>query len=131
MLGSRKRVVALFLVLTTSSSRVYFTLAHVAHDVLRRVPAARGRDRLLGRVRDDGRRAVRHQPARDGDHHRAELRARRGRLAHVRSSRRSGPSLGVRGSAIVVGLIALSVAFAALRGLHETFGKDLDYIERH
>jgi len=41
------------------------------------------------------------------------------------------PTVGVRGSAMIVGAFALGVAFVALRGLGETFGRDLDYLERH
>jgi putative MFS transporter len=37
--------------------------------------------------------------------------------------------LGVVGSGIAVGSVALAVAFASLRGLDETFGKDLDFVE--
>jgi putative MFS transporter len=41
------------------------------------------------------------------------------------------PSLGLQAAGLVVGIVALSVAFAALRGLKETFGRDLDYVEPH
>lgn len=41
------------------------------------------------------------------------------------------PSLGIRGSALLVGVLTLVIAFAALRGLGETYGKDLDYTEPH
>ena len=37
--------------------------------------------------------------------------------------------LGVRGSAMLVGAIALGIAYASLRGLEETYGKDLNYLE--
>ena len=39
------------------------------------------------------------------------------------------PHIGVVHSALVVGLVALAIAFTALWGLEETFGKDLDYVE--
>jgi MFS family permease len=39
-------------------------------------------------------------------------------------------SLGVQMSAIVVGAVTLAIAFVALRGLDETYGRDLDYVER-
>ena len=39
------------------------------------------------------------------------------------------PQIGVVHSALVVGLVALAIAFTALWGLEETFGKDLDYVE--
>ena len=32
-------------------------------------------------------------------------------------------------SALMVGIITISIAFVSLAGLHETFGKDLDYVE--
>jgi len=37
--------------------------------------------------------------------------------------------LGIQGSAILIGAVTLAVAFLSLRGLEETFGKDLDYVE--
>jgi MFS family permease len=39
-----------------------------------------------------------------------------------------GP-LGIITSGALVGVVALLIAFIALRGLEETFGKDLDYVE--
>jgi predicted MFS family arabinose efflux permease len=39
------------------------------------------------------------------------------------------PLLGVLGSAGAVGVLALSLSFLALRGLDETYGKDLDFQE--
>jgi putative MFS transporter len=39
------------------------------------------------------------------------------------------PLLGVLGSAGAVGVLALTLAFLALRGLDETYGKDLDFQE--
>jgi putative MFS transporter len=39
-----------------------------------------------------------------------------------------GP-LGIRGSAMAIGVVTLTLAFVALRGLEETYGKDLDYVE--
>jgi predicted MFS family arabinose efflux permease len=38
--------------------------------------------------------------------------------------------LGVPGAALAVGALALAVAFVGLAGLDETYGKDLDYLER-
>jgi MFS family permease len=40
------------------------------------------------------------------------------------------PISGVPGSAITVGVVAFAVAFVALLGLEETYGKDLDYLEK-
>lgn len=39
------------------------------------------------------------------------------------------PSLGILTAAAVVGVATLVLAFVALLALHETFGKDLDYLE--
>jgi len=39
-----------------------------------------------------------------------------------------GP-LGIQGSGLLVGIVTLAIAFLALRGLEETYGKDLDYID--
>lgn len=40
----------------------------------------------------------------------------------------SGP-LGLQGSAILAGAVTLAIAFIALGGLEETYGKDLDFLE--
>ena len=37
--------------------------------------------------------------------------------------------LGIRGSGMLVGALALAVAVVSLHGLDETYGKDLDYVE--
>ena len=34
-------------------------------------------------------------------------------------------------SALFVGIIAVGIAFVSLTGMHETFGKDLDYVEEY
>jgi predicted MFS family arabinose efflux permease len=39
------------------------------------------------------------------------------------------PSLGVSGAAIGVGVVTMLVAFASMLGLGETYGKDLEYLE--
>lgn len=39
------------------------------------------------------------------------------------------PQVGVVNSAIIVGTVALAISYGALWGLEETFGKDLDYVE--
>jgi hypothetical protein len=38
-------------------------------------------------------------------------------------------TLGVTGSAIAVGVVTLLIALLALRGLDETWGRDLDFVE--
>jgi len=40
----------------------------------------------------------------------------------------AGP-LGLQGSAILVGVVTMLLSFAALTGLHETYGKDLRFVE--
>lgn len=40
------------------------------------------------------------------------------------------PSLGIVGSAAAVGAVVMLLAFGALRGIDETYGKDLDFLER-
>jgi hypothetical protein len=39
------------------------------------------------------------------------------------------PAMGIRGSAMLVGAIALAIAFVSLRGLEESYGKDLNFVE--
>lgn len=39
------------------------------------------------------------------------------------------PALGVPGSAVAVGVAALALSFLGLRGIEETHGKDLDFLE--
>ena len=40
------------------------------------------------------------------------------------------PQVGVVTSALIVGIVALAIALVALWGLEETYGKDLDYVEQ-
>ena len=39
------------------------------------------------------------------------------------------PQVGVVQSALIVGVVALAIAFLALGWIEETYGKDLDYVE--
>ena len=39
------------------------------------------------------------------------------------------PEVGIRASAMIVGAVALAVAYVSLWGLDESYGKDLDYLE--
>ena len=41
-----------------------------------------------------------------------------------------GTSLGLLGGGLLVGVICLGIALVALTGLEETYGKDLDFVER-
>ena len=42
--------------------------------------------------------------------------------------REFGPRIGMRNAAILLGIFTLLVAFAALRQIEETYGKDLDFV---
>ncbi len=54
----------------------------------------------------------------------------RGSVVPVTSAFQLGIAyLGILGSGVLVGLVTLAVAAVALRGLEETYGKDLDYVE--
>ena len=39
------------------------------------------------------------------------------------------PSVGLLNSALIVGIVCTVIALVALKFLHETYGKDLDYVE--
>ena len=39
------------------------------------------------------------------------------------------PSMGIRGSAMLVGAVVVVIAYVSLWGLEETYGKELDYLE--
>ena len=39
------------------------------------------------------------------------------------------PQVGVVHSALIVGVVTLTIGVLALWGIEETFGKDLDYVE--
>jgi MFS transporter, putative metabolite:H+ symporter len=39
------------------------------------------------------------------------------------------PRVGIEASGLIVGSIAIGLAFLGLKGLEETYGKDLDYVE--
>ena len=41
-----------------------------------------------------------------------------------------GTSLGLLGGGLLVGVVCIAIALVALVGLEETYGKDLDYVER-
>lgn len=54
----------------------------------------------------------------------------RGAVVLLTSLFQGGKALvGVQGSAVAVGVLTMAIAFAALRSLDETYGKDLDFIE--
>lgn len=131
LLGSRRRVIALSLVATTVTIGVYFTVAAASLTTFYAVCV------LLGISTGYWAVFVTVAAEQFGTNVRATAATTapnfvRGAVVLLTSVFTwLRPSLGIRGSAILVGLIALGVAFASLRGLEETFGKDLDYHEHH
>jgi MFS transporter, putative metabolite:H+ symporter len=131
IIGSRRRVVAFSLVLTALSVGIYFTLAHVSLTTFYFVCV------LLGISVGYWAVFVTMAAEQFGTNVRATAATTapnfvRGALVLLNVLfTMLRPSLGVRGSALAVGVIALAIAFAALRGLSETFGKNLDYTEQH
>jgi MFS family permease len=131
LIGSRKRVVALSLVLTSIGVAVYFTLAHASLVTFYAVCV------LLGISTGYWAVFVTMAAEQFGTNVRATAATTapnfvRGALVLLNLLFASlRPSLGIRGSALLVGVLALGTAFAALRSLHETYGKDLDYTEPH
>jgi MFS family permease len=131
LLGSRKRVVAIALVLTTISIAIYFTVAHSSLTVFYAVCL------LLGLSTGYWAVFVTMAAEQFGTNVRATaattapnfVRGATVALTSLFTVLRE--PLGIRGSAIAVAIIALGVAFLALRGLGETFGRNLDYVERH
>lgn len=130
-LGSRKRVVTLALLLTTVSVAIYFAAAHTSLVVFYGVCM------LLGLATGYWAVFVTMAAEQFGTNVRATAATTapnfvRGAVVLLTSLfTMLRPSLGIRGSGIVVGAIALTVAFLSLRGLDETYGKDLDYLEKH
>jgi MFS family permease len=80
---NRKRVIGVFLELGRGERhRVAHVRRPFVDDLLRADGGARLHHGLLGALRDDSSGAVRHQPARDRDDERSELRARHGDSHH-------------------------------------------------
>ncbi len=126
----RKRVVGIYLVGTGARHRRVF----------RRGPALAGafyaccfalgrRERVLGLFVSIAAEVVRHQRARHGRHHRAQLRARRAGPDDPGVQGAEGP-LGVVYAALAVGAVTVTLASIALRNLDETYGREMDYVER-
>lgn len=130
LLGSRKRVVAIFLGLTVVALAVYFTLAASSLAAFYAV--------CLGLGFSIGYWAVFMTIAAEqfGTNLRATAATTapnfvRGAVVPVTIAFQLGkPVFGVVGSALAVGIVTLGLAFLGLRRLEETFGKELDFVER-
>ena len=131
VLASRKRVVGIALVMTTVCVGVYFFAAHVSLAVFYTVCLALGISTGYWAI------FVTVAAEQFGTNIRATATTTapnfvRGAVVLLTSLfTLLRPTLGIRGSAMLVGAIALGIAFLALRGLEETFGRDLDYLEEH
>jgi hypothetical protein len=129
LLGSRIKVVSLFLKLTTVMIAVYFTVAHVSLPVFYFVCL------LLGVAAGYWAVFVTIASEQFGTNIRATATTTvpnfvRGAVVVLTTLFEAlRPGLGIRPSAMAVGALALAIAFVSLRGLDETYGKDLDFVE--
>jgi MFS family permease len=129
VMRSRNRVVGLFLVLTTVFIAVYFALAHLSPGVFYTVCL------LLGIGAGYWAVFVTIASEQFGTNIRATATTTapnfvRGAVVALTSLFEAlRPAMGIRGSAMLVGAIALAIAFLSLRGLEESYGKDLNYLE--
>jgi putative MFS transporter len=126
---SRNRVVGLFLTMTTVFIAAYFAVAQISLTVFYAVCL------LLGIAAGYWAVFVTIASEQFGTNIRATVTTTapnfvRGSVVVMTSTFQAlQPSLGIRGSAMVVGAAALGMAYASLRGLDESYGKDLDYLE--
>jgi MFS family permease len=129
MIKSRNRVVGMFLLLTTAFIAVYFAAAHVSIDVFYAVCL------LLGIGAGYWAVFVTIASEQFGTNIRATATTtapnfvRGAVVALTLLFDGLRPAMGIRGSAMLVGAIALAIAFLSLRGLEESYGKDLNYLE--
>jgi MFS family permease len=129
LLGSRIKVVSLFLKLTTVMIAVYFAVAHVSLPVFYFVCL------LLGVAAGYWAVFVTIASEQFGTNIRATATTTvpnfvRGAVVVLTTLFEAlRPGLGIRPSAMAVGALALAIAFVSLRGLDETYGKDLDFVE--
>ena len=129
IIRSRNRVVALFLTLTTIFIAAYFAIAHVSLTVFYTICL------LLGLAAGYWAVFVTIASEQFGTNIRATVTTTapnfvRGSVVIMTSAFQAlRPGLGIRGSAMVVGAVALGIAYASLWGLEESYGKDLDYLE--
>lgn len=128
-LRSRNRIVGAFLGLTTACIAVYFVLGGLSLGFFYSVCVALGFSTGYSAV------FVTLASEQFGTNIRATVTTTapnfvRGAVVPLTSAFELGRQyLGIQGSAILVGAASLVVAFAALRRLEETYGKNLDYVE--
>jgi MFS family permease len=126
---SRKKVVLLFLVLTVACVALYFTLAAASLVAFYTVCT------VLGFATGYWAVFVTMASEQFGTNIRATATTSvpnfvRGAVVLLTSAfQAASPALGVVGSGVAVGAVAIVVAFASLAALDETFAKDLDFLE--
>jgi MFS family permease len=131
LIRSRNKVVGLFLLLTAASIATYFAVAHLSLPVFYFVCL------LLGVAAGYWAVFVTIASEQFGTNIRATATTTapnfvRGAVVALTTLFEAlRPGLGIRASAMVVGAMALGIAFASLRGLEETYGKDLNFVEFH
>ena len=129
LLRSRKKVVLGFLSMTVGGVALYFTVAAASLAVFYTVCTALGFAAGYWAV------FVTMASEQFGTNIRATATTSvpnfvRGAVVLLTSTFQSAtPALGVVGSGIAVGAVAIVVAFASLAALDETFAKDLDFVE--
>jgi predicted membrane-bound spermidine synthase len=129
LIRSRNKVVGLFLVMTTIAIVLYFAVAHISLTAFYVVCT------LLGIAAGYWAVFVTIASEQFGTNIRATVTTTapnfvRGAVVVLTSVFETlRPTMGIRASAMLVGLVALAIAFASLRGLEETYGKDLNYLE--
>ena len=129
VIRSRNRVVTLFLTLTTVFVGAYFAVAHVSLTVFYVVCL------LLGVATGYWAVFVTIASEQFGTNIRATATTTapnfvRGSVVLMTSAFQAlRPFMGIRGSAMLVGAVALGIAYVSLWGLEETYGKELDYLE--
>lgn len=129
LLRSRKRIVLTFLALTTGAIALYFTVAPLSLGVFYAICG------VLGFATGYWAVFVTMASEQFGTNVRATATTSapnfvRGAVVLLTSAFQAAtPALGVVGSALAVGTVALVAAFASLAALDETFAKDLDFVE--
>jgi MFS family permease len=129
IIRSRNKVVLLFLIMTTISIALYFAVAHWSLPTFYTVCA------ILGIAAGYWAVFVTIASEQFGTNIRATVTTTapnfvRGAVVVLTSVFEAlRPAMGIRASAMLVGAVALAIAFASLRGLEETYGKDLNYLE--
>jgi MFS family permease len=129
LLRSRKRIVLAFLGLTTAGLALYFTVAPLSLFAFYAVCG------VLGFATGYWAVFVTIASEQFGTNIRATATTSapnfvRGAVVLLTSAfQAAAPAIGVIGSGLAVGAVALAVAFASLALLDETFAKDLDFVE--